>query len=475
MSFRYSPLRTSIISSLEIAKREFRLDPTRFNEKGERIIRHFKFQGIKTLPLGDFPGVTHVFIPPRFKRPYVDTCQYGTPFLGSSSMLALRLPTNTVLSPIYKKLKSLILKSGEILLSCSGTIGVSVLCGTSYRDFAVSQHAARIFAKESTRGYLHAYLSTSIGRELVLQQNYGKVIKELTEDQIKRVPVPELPGPIIKRINDAMLYTASLYDEARNSLEEADRQLAFVLRLSIEKTPYDVWFGADQQCFLKSSNDLLRSRLDPHFHAPDVNHLRNKFLARPHISLGAIATLWMPTRFARPKAHEGHGVPFYSSADIMRARRIPSKIVSRKAERYLKQCRVKKNTILICRSGAFGGIMGRATYVTDGMDNWAITEHMIRCKLNDPSFLPEYICALLASMTSGYPLITAYRHGKDVPELDPEELAGFPVPILSKTEQERVAVHIKNAYKAVNAANEMEEKAINMLMSAINWHHAGNE
>jgi len=41
-------------------------------------------------------------------------------------------------------------------------------------------------------------------------------------------------------------------------------------------------------------------------------------------------------------------------------------------------------------------------------------------------------------------------------------------PALRK-EQESVAVHIKNAYKAVDAANEMEEKAINMFMSAINW------
>jgi type I restriction enzyme S subunit len=454
---------------MEVAYREYRLDPTRYNEKGERIVRHFRLNNIKTMPLGKVPGVAKVFVPPRFKRPYVDGREYGIPFLGSSSMLALRLPTDSILSSSFKRLKSLTLSGGELLLSCSGTIGISVLSGKSYVGFAVSQHAARIYASEDIRGYLHAYLSTDIGRELVLQQNYGKVIKELTDDQIKRVLVPILQDDQKKDINGMMLRASNLYDDARNSLEEAENALLSTLALTNYEAPAGVWIGPQRNTFLKSAGDLLGCRLDPHFHTPKANHLRHCLMAKAHKPLGKIASLWMPTRFARPEATKGYGEPFYSSADIMRARRLPGSFVARKAMRFLDQCRVEEGTILICRSGAFGGIMGRATYASTDMAGWSITEHMVRCKVHDPDVISEYVCALLASMSLGYPLITSYRHGKDVPELDPYELGGFPVPLLPNREQERIAKPIKAAYSAVDEANRLEEKAIKKLLTYLSF------
>ncbi|MCX5728108.1 MAG: hypothetical protein NTZ28_04600, partial [Nitrospirae bacterium] len=104
--------RVSIVASVELANREFRLDPTRYNERGESIVRHFRLNKIKTKKLGELPSVSRVFVPSRFKRPYVDDRTHGVPFLGSSSMLALRLPTDSLLSSTFKQLKSLTLSGG---------------------------------------------------------------------------------------------------------------------------------------------------------------------------------------------------------------------------------------------------------------------------------------------------------------------------------------------------------------------------
>ena len=111
--------------------------------------------------------------------------------------------------------------------------------------------------------------------------------------------------------------------------------------------------------------------------------------------------------------------------------------------------------------------MGRATYASSAMDGWTVTEHMVRCKVTDSDFLPEYICALLASLSLGYPLITAYRHGKDVPELDPGELGSFPVPVLTRKQQERVAQHIRVAFNSVDEANALEADAIGLLVQCL--------
>jgi type I restriction enzyme S subunit len=464
--------RVSIVASLEVENREFRLDPTRYNERGESIVRHFRLRNIEAQMLGNLPGVNRVFVPARFKRPYVDDKAHGVPFLGSSSMLALRLPTDALLSSSFNHLKGLTLSGGELLLSCSGTIGVSVLCGASYAGFAVSQHAARIFATKDIRGYLHAYLSSDIGRELVLQQNYGKVIKELTEDQIKRVLVPVLPPDQVEEINAQMLEASAKYDVARVALETAERSVLEALAMKTTQAPAGVWLGTQRISFAKAANDLIGSRLDPHFHAPEANHLRHVLLAMPHKTLGSIASLWMPTRFARPDAQKGFGEPFYSSADIMRARRLPGSIVARKAARLLAKCRVSRDTILICRSGAFGGIMGRAAYASAAMDGWAISEHMVRCKVTDQAFIPEYVCAVLASLSVGYPIVTAYRHGKDVPELDPDDLGGFPVPLLPRNQQEKIAASVKLALQAVDEANALEDKAISTLLGYLSYRGA---
>ena len=100
----------------------------------------------------------------------------------------------------------------------------------------------------------------------------------------------------------------------------------------------------------------------------------------PYRNLGDIADVFMPTRFARPKADKGYGTPIYSSADIMRSRRKPSAIISKRAEKHLKKYTIESGTILVCRSGVFGGIMGNASFVSSAMDGCAITEHMVRCK-----------------------------------------------------------------------------------------------
>jgi type I restriction enzyme S subunit len=222
---RHFSQRIALIASDEVPRREFLLGPTRYNERGERIARHFHEQHIPTVRIGDSRDVSRVFVAPRFKRPYVKNVDEGIPFLGNSSMLALRLPCDYLLAKSFKKLPSLMLHGGEVLLSCSGTIGVSVLCGESYAGFALSQHAARIYAIPEFRGYLHAFLSSEIGRDLALQQNYGKVIKELTEDQIKNVAVPLLSGSTMRSINYKMTRAAVSVDKARKLLTDAEATL----------------------------------------------------------------------------------------------------------------------------------------------------------------------------------------------------------------------------------------------------------
>jgi hypothetical protein len=469
-STRLFPQRLAIVSSDWLENRNYRLDPTHYNERGEKVARHLRYLPLRKTTLGEWEEINSIYIPPRFKRPYIESQIDGIPFLGSSSMLAFRLPKDALLAPSFNKIPDLMVYGGEILLSCSGTIGEAVLCGESYRGFTVSQHAARIRANVDVRGYLYAYLVSPLGRELVLQQNYGKVIKELTEEQIKKVVIPILDDGDLRRINDNILEAVSLFDRARISLLRAEEELMIALRTLGLKNNAKNWINRNNFTFLKDSDNLFNSRLDPHYHDPNCNILRESIKQFDHKCLGDIADIWMPNRFARPHAEAGYGTSFYSSAEIMRARPIANSTISIRAEKNLEQCKIEHKMILLCRSGAFGGIMGHTTFASRLMDGWAVTEDMVRCRVHkDPAYLPEYVFALLSSLDIGYPMVTSFRYGKDVPHIDSGELGSIPIPFVKEKIQEKIAIFVTEAFNCRDKANEIENLTQNYLLEKLMW------
>ncbi|MRS05356.1 restriction endonuclease subunit S, partial [bacterium] len=349
-SAKTSHIDKQIVSSAEVANRDNRLDPSRYSRVGEGILRHIELLGLATPSIGDLPEFVGIYLPNRFTRVYLDDPSYGVPMLGTSSMFMARLPVDSTIR-MNSKSSALWIKEGDILVSRSGTVGTSVLCGKSYTGHIASDDCFRLRLQETIRGYVAAYLQSSIGTILLARDSHGKVIRHLKDFDIKRVIVPLIDPNKLKRINGLMIDSASLVDDARESLHACERATNEVLGVPSRKDLRHLWLNCDNGSFVKSSEMLASSRLDPHFNDPGIDHLRNLFALRKHRALGKIADVWMPNRFARPPADSGYGVPFYSSADIMRTRRLPSSTISTRAERYLKQCIVKKGTILICRSG----------------------------------------------------------------------------------------------------------------------------
>lgn len=71
-----------------------------------------------------------------------------------------------------------------------------------------------------------------------------------------------------------------------------------------------------------------------------------------------------------------------------------------------------------------------------------------------------YVAAFLCSYKFGYPLITATRFGKDIPELDPEALKSIPIPNIPQELQARIGTMFKRACSLQEDANSLESTAI---------------
>jgi type I restriction enzyme S subunit len=140
---------------------------------------------------------------------------------------------------------------------------------------------------------------------------------------------------------------------------------------------------------------------------------------------------------------------------------------SEATSRFIEKCKVDRGTILIPCSGALGGILGRLSVATEMLAGKAVSQHAVRIQVFDPDFLPGYVAAFLGSRQVGYPLITALRHGKDVPEIEPDALAALPIPQLRRDQQQKIEDLMKGAYTCLDLANRKETQSSRTAASGL--------
>ncbi|HHY66689.1 MAG TPA: hypothetical protein GX517_05745 [Alicyclobacillus sp.] len=107
---------TNIMPSLEVEKRNYRLDPSQYNKRGESMVAHLRGLGLPFSKIADLEGFREVYLPKRFSRIYLDDVQEGVPLLGTSTMLLARLPEDTRIR-LTDGLSTLGIRAGDILIS----------------------------------------------------------------------------------------------------------------------------------------------------------------------------------------------------------------------------------------------------------------------------------------------------------------------------------------------------------------------
>lgn len=135
--------------------------------------------------------VTRVFYPGRFKRNYVDYFPGAVPFLGGSNITEFIARTDKWLRPDDPNLESLLIHSGWILVTRSGTTGIVSIVPRAWEGYAMSEHVIRIVpdTKKIAPEYLFAFLRSKHGREQLARGVFGSVIDEITPEYLGDIPV----------------------------------------------------------------------------------------------------------------------------------------------------------------------------------------------------------------------------------------------------------------------------------------------
>ncbi len=156
------------------------------------------------------------------------------------------------------------------------------------------------------------------------------------------------------------------------------------------------------------------------------------------------------------------GIAFLSSSDMMlfNPKRY-SKEVS-KRDNNIEQMLVRKEDILISRSGT----VGNTIIVGDGLNNTAVSEHALRLRINSNLMSPYYVFAFLKTKT-GLKSMEASAFGSVIITLNEDLIGNIEIPILTQNIQNIISDKCKAFVKLSDMSVNKENEAISLIEKEI--------
>ncbi|MBI2504016.1 MAG: hypothetical protein HYW07_12390 [Candidatus Latescibacteria bacterium] len=318
---------------------------------------------------------------PQFARHYVESLEYGVPFLGSASMLYADLSGLPLLSrkqALSDKLEYLEIKRGMTLISCSGTIGKTVYARPEMEGMWSSQHIMKVVPDPGKipPGYLYAFLSSKFGVPLVVSGTYGSIIQEIEPEHLTGIPVPRLDEQTELEIHALVERAAALRTEASKKLNENSERLLTYLKFPPlkKKTVSEVGWTSIPH----SELDL---RLDAHYHSASAYEVE-RLVRECHVGYTALkevtTRLFKPPMFKRLWVDDpDFGTQFVSGIDAYCLRSNDPRYVSLTMKGY-DEFVLHRGWVIFQAAGSIYGLFGRPLYVRGWLEGLFCADDLYR-------------------------------------------------------------------------------------------------
>lgn len=462
------PIRWTSISLQEIVERNHRMQAFLYGIEGRQareIVEKCRWPS--TFLCGESgAGLATSYHRPRFKRIYVE--KPGLPFFLPSQINDLYpKPTKYISEATKTDIEALRVKKGQVLMTCSGTIGFCTYVSNTLDGLLFSHDVIRIDPVEYG-GYLYAFLKSKTGFAIINSDNYGAVVKHIEPKHLNQARIPDPPSVIKLQIHKTIEESFKLRDESNELMNEAQGRLKDALRLpSVEAVMAQVEQYDKKANVLNFSVPLseLDNRFDGSFHASFVNAIERHF-EKIEIEVTTIGdcgisqSIILPGRFTRVFVEEGEGTVFFGGRQLLQLDPTNKKYLSGKihGDRIRGELALRKNMVVLSCSGT----IGKVNIVPEHWEEWTLNQHVIRVvPANDA--IAGYIYAWLSS-DFAQPLIARYIYGSTVDEIDAKQVSGILLPLLhSRNEQRAINQKILEANEKRTEAYHLEQRALTIL------------
>lgn len=161
-----------------------------------------------------FGKLAAVWMPGRLKGIQVGP-NVGTPFLAATQVFDVRpIPRKWLALARTSDAKNRFVKPGQILVTCSGTVGRSIVASAVLDKTLVSHDLLRIDPRDPALwGWLYAFLRSPHARAMATSSHYGQIIKHLEPEHLNDLPIPEVDDRTAADFTDRVSQIIKLRDE----------------------------------------------------------------------------------------------------------------------------------------------------------------------------------------------------------------------------------------------------------------------
>jgi len=465
-----TPIKWCSVTLSDVIARGKRLEASVFDVEAKQarsIVTNGKYSATY---IGGANGLATSYTGARFKRIWVE--KSDMPIYQPSTIMDIKPTPDGYISKLTKTdIPTLRVKKGQVLMTCSGTIGKVAYVSRTMDNMIFSHDLLRIdCAKPEYAGYLYTYFKSQIGNKILLTNSYGAVITHIEPEHLATVPIPDAPDALKRRIHDLIVASYELRDESNDLLDEAQTLLVEELQLP-EVAEFDVEYFRKQAPVGTYSVKLsdMAGRLDASYHVPVVGaiikHLQEHAAEVTTIGDSRISSeVILPGRFKRVYVEEGYGRVFIGGKQLWELDPSNKKYLSlvHHGDRITKQLELHENMTLITCSGT----IGKVTLVGRHWENWAANQHIIRVVPANAD-VAGYLNVFLSS-EYGYQLITHFTYGSVVDEIDDNHVRQIPFPLLKNKEvQDRINALALEANQKRYEAYLLEQQAIEIMNNEV--------
>ena len=440
----------ALVGSEWLHREDLRLDAGYYNAETMRAHRAMTESGLTMVRLGEV--TERIFMPPRFKRVYVDEA-YGVPFLQGSHLTHFRPADLKYISrSAHKKFSDWTIRPGWVLVTRSGTVGRAGVALHHWDGWAASEHIIRIVPKGDgpcPSGYIYAWLRSPFG-QAQFNGIFGAVVDEVSPAHVENIliPVPETEAQreLVNHINsivrDAIESKENALDQDRNAVAGIE-QLIWGTGNGLPSFGRD---EADSESYapisLIGSEWLHREglRLDAGYYNAETMRAHRAMAESglTMVRLGKVAErTFIPPRFKRVYVDEAHGVPFLQGSHIPQFRPTDLKYLSRSAHKNLNRWLIEAGWVLVTCSGT----IGRVGIALKQWNNWAASQHIMRIVPHPDLQCPAgYIYAWLSSPLGQAQFNGTY--GAVIDELTASHAENILIPVPDTDEQSEIVASI---------------------------------
>lgn len=461
-----SDFKWTTVNLQEVFETNYRLEAGVYGIEGRQARQDVAHSKWDIVYLSGENGLATAYHRPRFKRIYVEKSTF--PIYQPAQINELYPKPSAYISGLTQTdIDALRVEKGQVLLTCSGTIGNCTYVRNTLDNLIFSHDVIRIEPKEYS-GFIYAFLKSKTGFSIINTNNYGAVVKHLEPAHLNAIPIPNPPSVIKQEIHDLVEESFKLRDESNELMDMAQ----ILLREALELPSIEVLHEQAEQ-FDKTTGVLnysvplseIHGRLDGSYYVPIVDVIE-QHIARTAGEIVKVGdsqisqSVILPGRFKRVYVEEDNGVTFFGGKQIFELDPSSKKYLSLKHHggRIKDELTLRENMTLITCSGT----IAKVTITPQHWEGWTANQHIIRVVPTNNE-IAGYLYAWFSS-DYAYPLITRYVYGAVVDEINDVQVSEIVVPLLrDESVQWEINDMVLEANLKRTKAYNLEQKVLRVL------------